>query len=169
MDPGGARAVPDVAMDSGSAQEYDVFTSTLAASSVSSSAVGWLGDAGTSAAAPIWAGLIAIANQGRVLAGGTPLTGNTQTLPALYSLPASDFHDIVHGNNGYAATTGYDLTSGRGTPIANLLVPALAGYQLPGHLTIQTEPPASVVVGSQFRPDDPGRMTVWEIPSTAAP
>src|SRR4051812_46633131 len=44
MDPGGVRAVPDVAVDSGSAQEYDVFTGTLAASSVSSSAVGWLGD-----------------------------------------------------------------------------------------------------------------------------
>ena len=85
-----------------------------------------------------------------MLAGGTTLTGNTQTLPALYSLPASDFHDILHGNNGYAATTGYDLTTGRGTPVANLLVPALAGYQMPGHLTIQTEPPASVVVGASF-------------------
>jgi hypothetical protein len=150
VDSTGARAIPDVAIDSGNVQQYDVFTSTLAASSVSSSAVGWLGDAGTSAAAPIWAGLIAIANQGRILAGGTPLTGNTQTLPALYSLPSTDFHDIVHGNNGYPAGPGYDLTSGRGTPVANLLVPDLAGYQMSGRMTIGAEPPGSVVVGSTF-------------------
>ena len=117
-----ARALPDVAMDSGAAQEYDVFTSTLSASSDSAAAVGWLGDAGTSAAAPIWAGLIAIADQGRVLAGGTPLTGYTQTLPALYSLPAADFHDILYGNNGDPAGPGYDLATGLGTPVANLLV-----------------------------------------------
>ncbi len=145
-----ARAVPDVAMDSGSAQEYDVFTSTLAASSDSAAAVGWLGDAGTSAASPIWAGLIAIADQGRALAGGTPLTGYDQTLPALYSLPSADFHDIVSGNNGYPAGTGYDLVTGLGTPVANLLVPDLAAYEIPAKLTISTQPPSSVVAGHTF-------------------
>jgi hypothetical protein len=140
------RALPDVSIDSGSAQEYDVFTSTLSGSSVSASAVGWLGDAGTSAASPIWAGLIAIANQGRVLAGGTPLTGNTQTLPALYSLPSSDFHDILYGSNGYSAGPGYDLATGLGTPVANLLVPDLANYQLSAKtgnatkISVQTSP-----------------------------
>ena len=116
----------------------------------SASAVGWLGDAGTSAASPIWAGLIAIADQGRALAGGTPLTGYTQTLPALYSLPAADFHDIVNGSNGDPAGPGYDLATGLGTPIANLLVPALADYGLASQMTIQTEPPASVAAGSPF-------------------
>ncbi len=150
IDPDDARALPDVSMDSGAAQEYDVFTSTLSGSSVSASAVGWLGDAGTSAASPIWAGLIAIADQGRALAGGTPLTGYTQTLPALYSLPAADFHDIVYGNNGDPAGPGYDLATGLGTPVANLLVPALAGYEIPSQMTIKTEPPSSVVAGSTF-------------------
>jgi len=150
IDPQAARALPDVAMDSGSAQEYDVFTSTLSGSSVSASAVGWLGDAGTSAASPIWAGLIAIANQGRVLAGGSPLTGYTQTLPALYSLPAGDFHDILYGSNGYDAGPGFDLTSGRGTPVANLLVPDLAGYEIPSQMAIKTEPPSSVVANATF-------------------
>ena len=157
IDPTGARALPDVSMDSGSAQEYDVFTSTLSGSSDSASAVGWLGDAGTSAASPIWAGLIAIADQGRALAGGTPLTGYTQTLPALYSLPAADFHDIVYGNNGDPAGPGYDLATGLGTPVANLLVPDLAGYELPSQMAIKTEPPSSVVAGSHVRPDRPGR------------
>jgi hypothetical protein len=150
VDPTGARALPDVSMDSGSAQEYDVFTSTLGASTVSASAVGWLGDAGTSAASPIWAGLIAIADQGRVLAGGTPLTGNTQTLPALYSLPSTDFHDILYGNNGDSAGPGYDLTTGLGTPVANLLVPDLADYQLASQITIKSGPPASVATGQTF-------------------
>ena len=145
-----ARATPDVSMDSGAAQEYDVFASTLSGSSVSASAVGWLGDAGTSAASPIWAGLIAIADQGRALAGGTPLTGYSQTLPALYSLPSTDFHDIVSGSNGDAAGPGYDLATGRGTPIANLLVPALAGYEIPAQMTITTEPPSSVIAGNTF-------------------
>ena len=58
------------------------------------------------------------------------MTGYTQTLPALYSLPSADFHDIVYGNNGYAAGPGYDLVTGLGTPVANLLVPALASYDL---------------------------------------
>jgi hypothetical protein len=147
VDTSDARALPDVSIDSGSAQAYDVFTSTLSGSSVSASAVGWLGDAGTSAAAPIWAGLIAIADQGRALAGGTPLTGYTQTLPAIYDLPSTDFHDILYGNNGDPAGPGYDLATGRGTPIANLLVPALADYQLPSSFSITTQP-ANVNVGS---------------------
>jgi hypothetical protein len=150
IDPTGTRALPDVSMDSGSAQEYDVFTSTLGASANSAAAVGWLGDAGTSAASPIWAGLIAIADQGRMLAGGTPLTGNTQTLPALYSLPSADFHDILYGSNGDPAGPGYDLATGLGSPVANLLVPDLASYQLATQLTIKTEPPASVAAGASF-------------------
>src|SRR5271157_697700 len=150
-----ARALPDVSMDSGAAdsgttQPYDVFTSTLSGSSVSAAAVGWLGDAGTSAASPIWAGLIAIADQGRALFGGTPLTGSTQTLPALYALPATDFHDIISGNNGDPAGPGYDLASGLGTPVANLLVPALAGYELPSQMAIKTEPLSPVGVGGVF-------------------
>ena len=150
IDSVGARALPDVSMDSGSAQEYDVFTSTLSGSSDSASAVGWLGDAGTSAASPIWAGLIAIADQGRVLAGGTPLTGYTQTLPALYSLPPSDFHDIIYGNNGDPAGPGYDLATGLGTPVANLLVPDLASYGIASQMEIKTEPPRTVAADGTF-------------------
>ncbi len=84
---------------------------------------------GTSLSSPLWSGFIAIANQGRALAGESTLNGYTQTLPMLYSLPSSDFHDVTSGSNGtYSAAPGYDLATGRGTPIANLLVPAFAGY-----------------------------------------
>ena len=83
---------------------------------------------GTSLAAPMVGGLMAIADQGRALQGLGTLNGATQTLPMLYALPGSDFHDITTGSNGLSATAGYDLATGLGTPIANLLVPALAGY-----------------------------------------
>jgi hypothetical protein len=86
---------------------------------------------GTSLATPMWAGVIALANQGRALGGLGTLDGATQTLPRLYALPSSDFHDISSGNNGYAAGAGFDLVTGRGSPIVNKLVPDLAGAATP--------------------------------------
>ena len=50
-----------------------------------------------------------------------------QTMDAIYHLPASAFHDIVRGNNGSPAAPGYDLVTGRGTPIANKLIAGLVG------------------------------------------
>ena len=88
---------------------------------------------GTSLASPCWAGLLAIGNQGRVANGGKPFNSvknPRQTLQALYSLPARDFHHINTGYNGQSAKAGYDQVTGRGSPIANLLVPALAKYGL---------------------------------------
>src|SRR5262249_31624323 len=70
--------------------------------------------------------------------------------PALYSLPAADFHDIVNGNNGDSAGPGFDLASGLGSPVANLLVPDLAAYEIPSQMAIQTEPPSSINAGSPF-------------------
>jgi Subtilase family len=89
---------------------------------------GWFQIGGTSLSAPSWAGLIAIADQGRALAGKKPLGGN-QAQTALYGLPATDFHDITSGTSlgtpHYSAGAGYDLVTGRGTPIANRIIPAL--------------------------------------------
>jgi hypothetical protein len=96
------------------------------------------GIAGTSLACPCWAGLIAIANQGRVAAGGKTLNSPAnpeQTLQALYSLPASDFHDITSGYNGLSAGPGYDMVTGRGSPVANTLIPDLVSYELPPTVT----------------------------------
>jgi hypothetical protein len=130
------RAIPDVAYNSSTG--YAVYdTDGLG---------GWVQLAGTSAASPQWAALVAIADQGRVLAGETALDGATQTLPALYGLPASDFHDITTGGNGsYTAGPGYDLVTGRGTPIANLVVGGLVSYVSgqPGGPTITAGPSAS--------------------------
>jgi hypothetical protein len=106
---------------------------------------------GTSLGSPCWAGLIAIANQGRVALGGSPFNSPDdpmQTLQALYSLPPSDFHDITSGYNGFLAGAGYDEITGRGSPIANLLIPDLASYGLPTHLEIVAKPLASVPAGT---------------------
>ena len=86
--------------------------------------------AGTSFAAPCWAGLIAIADQGLAVRGQGPLDSTSasgyELQTALYNLPASDFYDITFGFNGYNAGPGYDLVTGLGSPIANLLIPDLA-------------------------------------------
>ncbi len=115
------RAVPDVAIDADPAgvPVYDSYDHGGAAP--------WLRVGGTSLVAPLWAGVIALADQGRALAGLGTLDGRHDTLPDLYALPAGDFHDVTAGNNGAAAGPGYDLATGRGTPVVDRLVADLAG------------------------------------------
>jgi hypothetical protein len=86
----------------------------------------WQTVGGTSLGTPAWAALTAIADQGRALAGLPPLD-SAGLLARLYSLPAADFHDVTSGSNGgFTAAAGYDLVTGLGTPITNMLVPHLA-------------------------------------------
>jgi hypothetical protein len=89
---------------------------------------------GTSVSAPAWAGLLALVNQARAAASEPALnsTGPTETQQALYSLPQADYNQIDSGSNGYNAEAGYNLVTGLGTPVANLLVSDLAAYQGPG-------------------------------------
>jgi len=89
---------------------------------------------GTSLSAPAWAGLAVLVNQGRVAAGELSLNSSspTDTQQALYMLPQNDYNAITSGNNGYAASAGYNLVTGLGTPVANLLVSDLIAYQGPG-------------------------------------
>ncbi len=124
ISPTGTRAMPDVAFDA------DPNTGVAIYDSYDGGSNPWFQVGGTSVGTPCWAGLIAIADQIRVSAGLTNLSGPTQTLPSLYSLPAGDFHDITSGTStgspNYTAAAGYDLVTGLGTPEANLLVPDLA-------------------------------------------
>ncbi len=145
----GQRTIPDVSFDG------DPETGVSIYDSYDSPFDPWLTIGGTSLAAPAWAGLIAIADQGRALMGGSPLTGYDQTLPALYSLNYSDFNDITVGNNnmfggGFTAKSGYDEASGLGSPKANLLVPDLAAYGLASKMAVTFGPPASVIAGDGF-------------------
>jgi subtilase family serine protease len=93
----------------------------------------WIQVGGTSAGAPQWAALIAIANAGR----SSPLGSTSTTTPtntAVYSIAktaySTNFRDITSGTNGSCgtictATTGYDFVTGLGSPLANNLVPSL--------------------------------------------
>jgi hypothetical protein len=89
---------------------------------------------GTSLAAPAFAGLIALVNQGRVAAGAPVLnsTSPTEAQQALYSLPQADYNIITSGSNGYNAHAGYNLVTGLGTPVANRFIPDLVAYSGPG-------------------------------------
>jgi subtilase family serine protease len=85
---------------------------------------------GTSFAAPLWAGYLALVNQQAKLNGATKGVGFIN--PSLYTIGAgssygSDFHDITSGSNGYSATTGYDLVTGWGSPNGSGLINALGG------------------------------------------
>jgi len=74
---------------------------------------------GTSFAAPMWAGYIALVNQ-QLVANGKPTIGFLD--PTIYaenvtSAYSTDFHDITSGTSGsYSAVTGYDLVTGWGSP-----------------------------------------------------
>ena len=116
-----ARTIPDVSMDA------DPNTAVAVYDSYDFGGTPWVVIGGTSLAAPLWAGVIAVANQGRATVGLASLDGPTGTLPMLYNLPASDFHDITSGNNGNAASVGYDLVTGIGSPIVNNVVYGLMG------------------------------------------
>ena len=72
---------------------------------------------GTSAAAPLWAGFAALANQ-QAAANAKPRIGFLN--PLVYTIGNSsnysvDFNDIIRGSNGFSAVTGYDLITGWGS------------------------------------------------------
>jgi hypothetical protein len=86
---------------------------------------------GTSLSAPSWAGLVALVDQGLTTAGEPVLNRSqpTNAQQALYNLPQNDYQSITTGSNGYSAGPGYNLVTGLGTPVANLLVGDLIAYQ----------------------------------------
>ena len=85
---------------------------------------------GTSFAAPMWAGYMALVNQ-QLVADGFKTLGFIN--PYLYAFGVStayttDFHDITSGKSGsYPAVKGYDLVTGWGSPKGTGLINALVG------------------------------------------
>jgi subtilase family serine protease len=125
---GATRGVPDVAADA------DPGTGMALAFSGGSEGNILIGAGGTSAAAPLWAAVIALADQyaGRHLGFVNP---------AFYQIGRSAsyhqaFHDVTTGTNtvqfpaktitGYQAAPGWDPVTGWGSPNAQVLVPLLA-------------------------------------------
>jgi kumamolisin len=106
---------------------------------------------GTSFAAPLWAGYMALVNQQAVANSGRVLGYLNPTLYRLGegSKSTADFHDIVSGGNGYPAVKGYDLVTGWGSPNGTGLINALAGTPPVSGFTVSTSPASvSVVQGS---------------------
>jgi subtilase family serine protease len=127
---GDQRGVPDIAMSGACTGLVNVYLSTPGVPP------GWYVICGTSEASPLFAGIVAMADQ---------VAGHSLGLinPALYALSAAHapgLVDVTEGNNtvsfiqnntyytvhGYSAGPGYDLASGVGTVNAALFVPELA-------------------------------------------
>lgn len=124
--PGSGRNTPDVAMLADPSTGVAVYVNGA-----------WSGYmyGGTSLATPLWAGVAAMADQYRQAAGKSALNLSSQS-SWIYSVAGSAFDDIVAGSSppfgGYACTTsscaaapGYDLVTGRGSPLATTLIPDL--------------------------------------------
>jgi kumamolisin len=105
---------------------------------------------GTSFAAPMWAGYIALVNQ-QLAANGQGTIGFIN--PTIYqqnvgSQYATDFHDIASGTSGsYSAVTGYDLVTGWGSPNSGLIA-ALSGPAQPGFSLSASPSSVSIQQGS---------------------
>ena len=135
---GSHRGLPDISMSaacSGLVNTYDGFGGEQA---------GWYVDCGTSEATPLFAGIVALADQ----EAGHSLGLINPDLYTMLANHAPGLVDVTQGNNtvsfwqnnkfykvwGYRAAPGYDLVSGVGTVNAALFVPELAqaaggGYQ----------------------------------------
>jgi hypothetical protein len=131
----GRRSTPDVAFDADPNTGVVVYQTSLLTGQGSWQIVG-----GTSLATPAWAAIIAIADQGRALAGEGSLDGPTQTLPILYSLPSTDFHTVAgsspRGRGGSAAAA--NRATGLGSPNGPSIIADLAAATLTTPLTIRT-------------------------------
>ena len=79
---------------------------------------------GTSFAAPMWAGFVALVNQRLASQGKKPIGFINPTVYAknVTSSYGTGFHDITSGTSGsYSAVAGYDLVTGWGSPKAGLI------------------------------------------------
>lgn len=127
IDTAGKRSGPDISYAADPAHGVSVYDSTP-----QNGQSGWYSIGGTSAAAPQWAGIIALANQTRA----TPLSTKLAVSSFVYDAAAiahTYFRDIKSGKNGPCgsdckAAAGYDYVTGLGSPIVNTLVPYLQKY-----------------------------------------
>jgi len=126
---GNARGLPDVSLSAAVNGGVDLYLSFAGTESPGVSDPGWYIFGGTSEASPLFAGIVAIADQ----IAGHRLGLINPSLYAIGSRPGSGITDITTGNNSFAGVTGYnagpgyDLASGLGT--SNGLLP----FQLAGH------------------------------------
>jgi subtilase family serine protease len=104
---------------------------------------------GTSFAAPMWAGYLALANQQAASSGDTIGFINPIIYPAaLTSSYGTYFHDITSGSCGtYSGITGYDLCSGWGSPNTTGIINLLAGSATPSFTLSDSPSSLSITQG----------------------
>ncbi|MFZ0417558.1 MAG: S53 family peptidase [Candidatus Sulfotelmatobacter sp.] len=95
---------------------------------------------GTSFAAPMWAGYLALTNQ-QAAANSDPAPGfiNSTIYPLNLGNGDVDFHDITSGTNGFTCVAGYNMCGGWGSPNGSALINALAPVPS-GSFTIAAAP-----------------------------
>jgi subtilase family serine protease len=127
--PNGWRGVPDVAYNADPNTGFAIYD-TVRYKGQS----GWFQVGGTSAGAPQWAALFAIANSARAAAGKAALSSaNIAVYTAATKNLSLNFHDITSGTNGTCGTlctavAGYDYVTGLGSPQANNIIQSLVNY-----------------------------------------
>ena len=158
------RAGPDVAYDADPNTGYAVYDSYGSS--------GWGQYGGTSAGAPQWSALIALANQGRAALNEAPLDGPTQTLPDIYGMitgtsGTEPINDVTSGSNQVgSAGPGYDLVTGQGTPRrADLVYQAFVGSSSTSSLIGDPDFEQVVVGPGEFQYTPTG--SAWSFSGTA--
>jgi subtilase family serine protease len=120
----GKRQVPDVSADADPSTGYSIYSQGS-----------WTVVGGTSAAAPLWAGIAALNNQYAAANGKGNLGQANTTLYKMFNTTQTyaPYHDVTSGNNlYYPATSGYDMASGIGTPNAYNLIRDINGSSSSG-------------------------------------
>ncbi len=116
------RGVPDVAMAANPKIGIVVFDSFGY-----NGQSGFFSVGGTSASAPMFAGVLALSKQ----LSRRIVNANSELYQLAHIRYRADFRDITSGNNGTCgpecqAGPGYDFVTGLGSPVANTLVPDIA-------------------------------------------
>ena len=146
----GMRETPDVSLDADPATGYPVYctagSSCSGGGGFGGGASGWITVGGTSAAAPMWAAMVALANE-QAAKQGKGVLGFLN--PALYKIASgshygSDFHDITPPSNSslpsnndetgfnggaYPVTQAYDIATGGGSFNASKLAEDLVAMR----------------------------------------
>ncbi len=158
------REVPDVSADADPATGYLIYWN---GSGTAGGTSGWQAIGGTSAGAPTWAALLALANASSGC-HGTPIGFAN---PALYRAAAVDysaaFDDVTVGNNDFTGTNGgqfaagpgYDMASGLGTPnAAGLAGPLCYRPAVSPHTPSSSRTAAPAITGKSLRGFGRGRL-----------
>ncbi len=150
------REVPDVSADADITTGYDIYWNRR-----------WYVFGGTSAAAPTWAALAALANSSAACSGRTVGFANPALYQAASTSYASYFNDVTSGNNsygglsGFGAGTGYDMTSGLGSPKGAAVAAVMCGS------TWSPPPPANTATTPAQTPAPPPAPVVMLAPPSA--